>query len=317
MDLKTKIKNIALDSFVVNASGPNDATLEELEIIGKSDSAAIMMKSCTIEERAGNPEPRYVQLPLGSIQSMGLPNLGYKKYIEFSSKLKKFNKPIIASVAGLSLEEYILMVEAFHKSEADLIEINFSCPNLEGKPVVAYDFEQSENILKAINVLGKQLEKQGTKIKPLGLKLPPYFESVHYMNMAKLIKKYELSFITCINSVPNTLIIDIETETPIIKPKKGFGALCGEYIKPIALGNVRTFYEIFRGEVAIFGVGGIKEGKDAFEFLLAGADAVQISTTFEKEGSSCFKRINSELSEIMTRKNYLSIEEAKGNLKYL
>lgn len=305
---KTKIAGIEFNSYICNASGPLDSTLDELETIASSASSTIMMKSCTIEPRKGNEEPRYIRLPLGAIQSMGLPNLGYQEYVKFASQLKNHNKPIIASIAGLSVDDYKIMVEAFQKSEANLIEVNLSCPNLEGKPQVGYDFQQTENVLSAISNLGD---------KPLGLKLPPYHDFVHHQQMAKFIKKYKISFITCINSIGNTLIIDPETETPIIKPKKGFGGLCGDYIKPVALANVRAFYELLKDEVSIFGVGGIKSGMDAFEFLLAGADAVQVATIFEKEGPSCFKRIDSELKEILQRKNYGSIKEVKGTLKFL
>lgn len=308
MPTKTKIAGIELNSYICNASGPLDSTLDELKIIAGSASSAIMMKSCTIEPRKGNEEPRYIHLPLGAIQSMGLPNLGYQEYVKFASQLKNYNKPIIASVAGLSINDYKIMVEAFQKSDADLIEVNLSCPNLEGKPQVAYDFDQTEKVLSAISNL---------RDKPLGLKLPPYYDFIHHKQIAELIKKYKISFITCINSIGNTLIIDPKTETPVIKPKKGFGGLCGDYIKPVALANVRTFYELLKDEVSIFGVGGIRSGTDAFEFLLAGADAIQVATVFEKEGPSCFKRINQELEEILQQKGYSSIHEIKGKLKYL
>lgn len=308
MTTKTKIASVDLDSYICNASGPLDSTLKELESIANSNSSAIMMKSCTIEPREGNQEPRYIRLPLGSIQSMGLPNLGYKEYIKFATQLKKYNKPIIASVAGLSIEDYKQMVEAFQNSNIDLIEVNLSCPNLEGKSQVAYDFEQTEKVLRRISNLGK---------KPIGLKLPPYYDLVHHKKMAELIEKYDIRFITCINSVGNSLIIDPEKETTVIKPKRGFGGLCGDYIKPIALANVRAFYELLENKISIFGVGGIKSGTDAFEFLLAGADAVQVATTFEKEGPSCFTRINRELEEILQKKGYNSIEETRGELKYL
>ena len=308
MATKTKIANIELDSYICNASGPLNSTFEELESIAISKSSAIMIKSCTIEPREGNLEPRYVRLPLGSYNSMGLPNLGYQKYVEFASRLKKYNKPIIASVSGLSVEDYEKMVKSFQDSDVDLIEVNLSCPNLKGKPQVAYDLEQTEKVLSKISNLGK---------KPVGLKLPPFYDFVHHKQIADLIEKYNIDFITCINSVGNTLIIDPEAETPIIKPNKGFGGLGGEYIKPIALANVRVFYELLGNKISIFGVGGIKSGTDAFEFLLAGADAVQVATTFEKEGPNCFARINSELEEILQRKDYNSIEEVKGKLKYL
>ena len=305
---KTKIADVELDSYICNASGPLDSTLEELESIGNSKSSAIMMKSCTVEPREGNQEPRYMRIPLGSIQSMGLPNLGYEEYIKFAPQLKKYKKPIIASVAGLSIKDYRKMVAAFQNSDVDLIEVNLSCPNLEGKPQVAYDFEQTEKVLREISNLGE---------KPIGLKLPPFYDFVHHKQMAELIEQYKISFITCINSVGNTLVIDPETETPVIKPKKGFGGLCGDYIKPIALANVRIFYELLGNKISIFGVGGIKTGTDAFEFLLAGADAVQIATIFEKEGPNCFARINYELEEILRRKGYNSIKDVKGKLKYL
>jgi len=302
------VAGVKFDSYVCNASGPLDASLEELQSLGESKSSAIMMKSCTIEPREGNPEPRYVRLPFGALQSMGLPNLGYKKYLEFSKDLKKYSKPVIASVSGLCLDDYVEMVKEFQKSDVDLIEVNLSCPNIEGKPQVGYDFEQSEKILSAIKGLGK---------KPLGLKLPPYNDLSFQKQMAELILKYDIKFITCINSIGNTLVIDPEKESTIIKPKKGFGGLSGEYIKPVALANVRSFYDLLKGRVSIFGVGGINTGSDAFEFLLAGADAVQVGTIFEKEGSGCFERINMELEEILLKKGYDSIESVKGNLKYL
>ena len=87
---------------VFNASGPNCTTLEELEKIAESASDYIMMKSCTLEPREGNPSPRYQSFSGGSINSMGLPNLGYEKYIEFSHILReKYHKPIIASSVGM------------------------------------------------------------------------------------------------------------------------------------------------------------------------------------------------------------------------
>ncbi|MBN1159780.1 MAG: dihydroorotate oxidase [Candidatus Diapherotrites archaeon] len=294
-----------LKKYVLNASGPNDSNLSELETIAKSDSAAVMMKSCTIKPREGNQEPRYKRLPLGAIQSMGLPNEGYEKYVEYSSILKKYNKPVIASVAGFNADEYVALVKAFQNSDADLVEVNLSCPNIEGKSQVAYDFEQMEKILGRIENLGN---------KPIGLKLPAYLDLAHHKKAAEIILKHNVSFITCINSIGNTLVIDYEAAGPVIKTNGGLGGLCGDYIKPIALANVRVFYELLQDKIFIFGVGGIKSGTDAYEFLLAGADAVQVATVFEKEGPNCFERINNELNEILKRKN-LTIESARGKLK--
>ncbi|MCK4781827.1 dihydroorotate oxidase [Candidatus Parcubacteria bacterium] len=306
---KTKIAGIEFDSYIFNASGIKDGTLEELEEIGKSESSAIMLKSCTIEPRKGNEKPREINLPFGYFQSEGLPNLGYRKYLEFIPKLKQYKKPIIASVVGFSLEEYRVLVKTFQESEVDLIEVNLSCPNIveEGLPIV-YNFEKIKELLDKISNLGE---------KPIGLKLPAYLCYVLQEKMADLIKQYNVPFIASINSVGNALIIDPGKETTLIKPQKGFGGLSGGYIKPIALGNVRRFYELLKDKVSIMGVGGIKTGQDAFEFLLAGADAVQVGTTFEREGVNCFQRINKELEEILEKKGYSSISDIRGRLKYL
>ncbi|MCP5079050.1 MAG: hypothetical protein GY951_13470 [Psychromonas sp.] len=113
VDLSTNIAGIQLDSYLMNASGPKCTTWEELQVIGQSASAAIVTKSCTMEFREGNPEPRYSDLPLGSIQSMGLPNLGYKAYLEMVPKLKSLGKPVVVSISGFSVEDNIEMVTAF------------------------------------------------------------------------------------------------------------------------------------------------------------------------------------------------------------
>lgn len=308
VDLSTTIAGLSLDSYLMNASGPKCTTWDELEIIGQSASSAIVTKSCTMEFREGNPEPRYSDLPLGSIQSMGLPNLGYKAYLEMVPKLKALGKPVIISISGFSIEDNIEMVSAFQKSDADLLEVNFSCPNIPGKAQVAYDFEQVESALKALTVLGD---------KPIGIKLAPYFDMSHFVAMADILKRFPVKFITCVNSIGNTLIIDPETESAIIKPKGGFGGLCGDYIKPIGLANVRAFRELLPDDIQIIGVGGIKNGIDAFEYLLAGADAVQIATCFEKEGPDCFQRIEDELKAFMDKKGYFELNDAKGKLKTL
>lgn len=308
MSTKTSIAGITLKSYIFNASGPRDVTLAELKKIGESGSGAIMIKSCTIKPRLGNEEPRYATLPYGSIQSMGLPNLGYQEYIKMIPILKKYNKPVFASVAGLSPADFPTMVKAFQQTAVDAIEVNLSCPNIKGKPQVAYDFTASKNVLKKISRLGK---------KPLGVKLPAYCDLAQQQLMAKLIKKYGIKFVTCINSLGNCLVIDGRAGTPVIKPKQGLGGLGGQYIKPIALANVRMFYELLPKSINLVGVGGIQSGQDAFEFLLAGASSVQIGTTFQEQGPACFKQIDNQLAKILTNKKYPSINSAKGRLKFL
>ena len=106
MDLSTIIAGIKFPSCFMNASGALCVTRDELLALGRSRAGAIVTKSMTLESRQGNPAPRYYGFPGGSINSMGLPNLGYKAYAELIPELKKLGKPVIASVAGLCEDDF-------------------------------------------------------------------------------------------------------------------------------------------------------------------------------------------------------------------
>ena len=308
-DISTRIAHIKFDTCIFNTSGPADVTLEELEIIGNSKSSAITMKSCTLEPRVGNPEPRYADLEYGSINSMGLPNLGYKAYIKFAPILKrKYKKPVIASISGMTLEDNVTMFKAFNNSAVDIIEFNPGSPNTIGKPIVGYDFEQMDRLLEAVSKVCK---------KPFGAKLPPYFDLVHFDQIAAVIKKYPVKFVTSINSLGNGLAINPYTEKPLIKPKGGLGGIGGEYTKFTTLGNVRRFYELFGDKVQVIAVGGIYTGIDAFEAILAGASAVQIGTAYLQKGPGIFEKIQGELEDFMEIKGYKKISDFRGKLKSL
>lgn len=311
VDISTKIAGVELGTCVFNTSGPADVTLKELEIIAKSKSSAITMKSCTLEPREGNPKPRYADLEFGSINSMGLPNLGYKAYIRFAKILKtkyKLKKPVIASISGMTLEDNVKIFKAFNNSDADLIEFNPGSPNTIGKRIVGYDVEEMSRLLDAVSKVCK---------KPFGVKLPAYFDLVHFEQIADVIKKYPVRFVTCINSVGNGLAIDPYKEKPLIKPKGGLGGIGGQYIKYTALANVRRFYELFNDKIQVIGVGGVYTGIDAFEFILAGASAIQIGTAFLQRGPGIFEKVQNELKKFMSKKGYKKIEEFRGKLKTL
>ena len=309
VDISTKIAGVKLETCIFNAAGPADVTLRELEKIASSKSSAVTMKSCTLEPREGNPEPRYADLEYGSINSMGLPNLGYKAYVVFSQRLKKgYKKPVIASISGMTLEDNVTIFKAFNKSPVDFIEFNPGSPNTIGKPIVGYDASAMDKLLKAVSKVSK---------KPFGVKLPPYFDLVHFDEIAKIIKKYPVKFVACINSIGNGLVIDANSEKPLIKPKGGLGGIGGKYIKFTALANVRRFYELFNGKIDVIGVGGVYSGVDAFEFILAGASAVQIGTAYLQKGPNIFSKVQTELRDIMSKKKYKRLSDFRGKLKTL
>jgi dihydroorotate dehydrogenase (subfamily 1) family protein len=294
----------------MNASGVHCMTIEDLQELEKSDAGAYITKSCTLEKREGNPSPRYVDLALGSINSMGLPNLGFNYYLDYVLEVQQNqDTPIFFSIAGMSPEENLEMLDSIQKSAfSGITELNLSCPNVPGKPQLAYDFQATEQLLEKVFAFFK---------KPLGVKLPPYFDLAHFDQMADILNKFPLTYVNSVNSVGNALYIDTEEEAVVIKPKNGFGGLGGQYIKPTALANVRAFYTRLKPEIQIIGTGGIETGQDAFEHLLCGASMLQIGTALHKEGPEIFTRIRRELQEIMDKKGYQSIDEFRGKLKSL
>ncbi|MEK5188385.1 dihydroorotate oxidase [Enterococcus sp. FSL R5-0957] len=311
MSLETTFANHIFANPLMNASGVHCMTTQELDELAHSEAGAFITKSCTINERKGNPEPRYFDVPLGSINSMGLPNLGFSYYLEYALAYEKVqenqNQPLFFSIAGMSVQENLEMLEKIEKSGFNgITELNLSCPNVPGKPQLAYDFEATYETLKEVFSIFS---------KPLGIKLPPYFDFVHFDQMADILNQFPLTYVNAINSVGNGLYIDTEQEAVVIKPKEGFGGIGGEYIKPTALANVRAFYTRLKPEIQIIGTGGIRTGQDAFEHLLCGASMLQIGTELHKEGPEIFSRIIKELTQIMSEKGYTSIDEFKGKLR--
>ncbi|HMV56791.1 MAG: dihydroorotate oxidase [Nitrospira sp.] len=308
MSLSMTIAGVTFPSCLMNASGALCMTREELLALGRSRAGAIVTKSMTVEPRGGNPEPRYYGFPGGSINSMGLPNLGYLAYADLIPELKQFGKPVIASIAGLCEDDFLTMARVINHAKPDLIEVNLSCPNIPGKPQIAYDPVDSERLLKRVRPL---------ITVPMGVKLPPYFDPAHHAVMAEVIGRCGVDYLNLINSVGNGLVIDPKRETPVIKPKGGFGGLGGSLIKPVALANVRAFWKLLGGRIPIIGTGGVVQGLDAFEHVLCGASAVQVGTVLVEEGVGVFERLERELEAELSSRGARRVEDYRGRLKEL
>jgi dihydroorotate dehydrogenase (fumarate) len=311
----TKLANLSLSNFVYNASGINNQVLPQLKKIADSSAGIVNLKSATPESREGNPNPKYIVksdlIPGCTFNSMGLPNEGIDATLDFVKQLKEYTqKPISVSLSGLSQKDNLDMIKLVQDQNlADLLELNLSCPNVVGKAMVGYDPVQIRDTLSKVRDIGGNI--------PLGIKLPPYTDLPIFDEVCELLLEFGVSYIVCCNTIGNCLVINPDTETTMIKPKNGLGGLAGDFVKPLALGNVWNFWQRLQGKVQIVGVGGIRKGTDAFEFLLAGADAVQIGTTWAQEGIEAFERIGLEFDAIMAEHGYAEISSAKGKLKTL
>ena len=307
--LRTQIAGFSFDNCLMNAAGVSCMTVEELEAVRQSAAGSFVTKTATLEARAGNPEPRYRDVPLGSINSMGLPNQGIDYYLDYLLSLQESQpeRTFFLSLVGMSPDEtHTLLKKVQNSGFKGITELNLSCPNVPGKPQIAYDFETTERILG---------EAFGYFDKPLGIKLPPYFDIVHFDQAAEVFNRHPLKFVNCVNSIGNGMYI--EDESVVIRPKNGFGGIGGEYIKPTALANVHAFYQRLNPSIQIIGTGGVYTGRDAFEHILCGASMVQIGTALHQQGVGVFERVSLGLKAIMAKKGYEKLEDFKGKLKYL
>ncbi len=288
----TKVGKFTFDNCLMNAAGVYCMTKEELAEVEASAAGSFVTKTGTLEARPGNPEPRYVNVPLGSINSMGLPNNGFEYYLDYVIELQKSTqyKNHFLSLVGLSQEETHTILKKFKK-----VTMRDSLNSTSH----VLTFQANLKLLTILKPQPISLLKSSYFTKPLGVKLPPYFDIVHF-DQAAVFQPIPLVFVNCVNSIGNGLYI--EDESVVIKPKNGFGGIGGDYIKPTALANVHAFYQRLKPEIQIIGTGGVKSGRDAFEHILCGASMVQVGTALQKEGVTIFDRITKELKEIMAKR---------------
>lgn len=303
--------------LISNASGVHCVAPTSLNELFDSESTHVVTKSCTRDARMGNPHPRYWSDGHGSVNSSGLPNMGYRAYMDYIPPSRRLYKPYIISVCGLTLEENIEIFKAIqvkqHEekvSNIDGIELNLSCPNVGGKGQIGYDME---SMTKYLDTLVPLLPPRD--LFTFGVKLPPYFDPTHFDEVASVLSRYQrLDSVTAINSLGNGLIIDVETDKPRIAPRGGFGGIGGKYCLPTALANVRQhFMRLTPYCKRIVGCGGVSDGATMYQHILCGASEVQVGTQLYDEGPDCFKRILDEFQELCEKKGHQSLYSFRGD----
>jgi dihydroorotate dehydrogenase (NAD+) catalytic subunit len=202
------------------------------------------------------------------------------------------------SVFGYTAEEYAAVARKAAKAGADAVELNVSCPHVKK---TGAEIGQDPKMLAEVVT-----EVKAAVRKPVIVKLSPNVADI--VEVAKAAVKAGADALTAINTV-KAMAIDAETQMPVLSNVKG--GLSGPAIKPIAL---RCVYEIFEAnlQVPILGCGGVTDWRDAVEFLLAGASAVQVGTGVALEEPSVFQAINRGVAAYLKKKGYGSVKEIVG-----
>jgi dihydroorotate dehydrogenase (NAD+) catalytic subunit len=297
IDMSVNIAGVVLKNPVVTASGTFGFGREYAQYYNLSDLGGICVKALTLEKRLGNPPPRIAETPSGLLNSIGLENPGIDAFLEYElPNLKEYDTKIIANIAGNTVEDYCKMADRLSGSDVDLIELNISCPNVkEGGAAFGTDPKTVEMITREVKANAKQ---------PLIVKLSP--NAADITAVAKAAQAGGADALSLINTLTG-MRIDIKTRRPILA--NNTGGLSGPCIKPVA---VRMVWQVANCvDLPIIGMGGIMNGDDAVEFILAGASAVAVGTASFVDPCAPIKVITG-IRRYMEQNKLSSVEELRG-----
>jgi dihydroorotate dehydrogenase (NAD+) catalytic subunit len=265
MDLTVHIGNLRLKNPVMTASGTFGYGEEYSEFIDLNMLGAVVVKGISLKPMEGNPSPRICETPCGMLNSIGLQNVGLKRFLKDKLPyLRKFDTKVIVNVLGNTLQEYVRLSKSLDDAGVDGIELNVSCPNVKkGGIIFGTDKKALARLISKVRAsVNKALLI--TKLSPNVPNIPDF---------SRIAEDAGSDAISLINTIPG-MAIDIE----IWKPKLAniIGGLSGPAIKPIAL---RMVWEASKAvNIPVIGIGGITSTNDAIEFMLAGATAIEVGT---------------------------------------
>lgn len=295
--LTVQLAGLELANPTMLASGILGYSAETLRSIVEGGVGAVVTKSIGLKPRKGYANPTVVQTSCGLVNAVGLPNPGIAGFVHEIGKAKKLGVPLIVSIYGYSAAEYATVSRKAVDAGADALELNVSCPHV--KETGSEIGQNSEILAGVVRAVKAAVER------PVFVKLSPNVTDIGLI--AKAAVKAGADVITAVNTIRATAI-DAETAMPVLSNKRG--GLSGPAMKPIALRCVYDIHE--QVKVPIVGCGGITNWRDAAEFLLAGASAVQVGTAIALRGPSIFTEITRGIDAYLKRKNFRSVSEIVG-----
>lgn len=264
MNLSVNIAGVTMKNPVTVASGTFGSGMEYGEFVDLNRLGAVTTKGVANVPWEGNATPRIAETCGGMLNAIGLQNPGLATFKERDLKfLADYDTKIIVNVCGRSKEDYVDAVEQLADTNADLLEINISCPNVKEGGIA---FGQNPKMAEEITAAVKRHAKQ-----PVIMKLSPNVTDI--TEMARAVEAGGADAVSLINTLTG-MKIDIERKTFAVANKTG--GLSGPAVKPVA---VRMVYQVANAiKLPIIGMGGIRTAEDALEFIMAGATAVAVGT---------------------------------------
>ena len=299
-DLSVNIGNLKLSNPVMTASGTFGYGKEFEDFVDLEKIGGIIVKGTTLHRREGNPYPRMAETPMGMLNAVGLQNKGVDYFIsEIYPQIKDIRTNMIVNVSGSAIEDYVQTAEKINELEnIPAIELNISCPNVkQGGMAVGVTAKGAAEVVKAVREVYK---------KTLIVKLSPNVTDI--TEIARAVEGSGADSVSLINTLLG-MAIDAEKRRPILSTITG--GMSGAAVKPIAL---RMVWQVSKAvNIPVIGLGGIMNWKDAVEFLLAGASAIQIGTANFIDPAVTVK-VADGINDYLDRHGFTSVKDIIGGL---
>jgi dihydroorotate dehydrogenase (NAD+) catalytic subunit len=300
VDLSTSLGPVSIANPVLTASGCAAAGRELGQFFDVSELGGFVTKSIMMRPRSGRATPRMAETPSGMLNSIGLQGPGVENFIANDlAWLNQAGARTVVSIAGRNTDEYVALAERLRDEQIDVLEVNISCPNVESRgQVFACDPIAAHRVIAAVR-------RAANPRVPVFAKLSPDVTDIAYI--ARSVADAGADGISLINTLLG-VVIDLETMRPVLGGVTG--GLSGPAIRPVA---VRCVWQVHRAvpHLPLLGMGGIRSGDDALQFIAAGASAVSVGTAVFGDPTAP-RRIIDELRAALAKRGFRSVREAIG-----
>ncbi len=301
VDLTVSIGNLALSSPVMTASGTFGYGREFEGLADLSRLGAVVVKGISLEPSSGNPPPRIVETSCGMLNAIGLENVGADVFLEKKMPfLRRIGVPVVVNIYGKAVEEYARLAERLDEVPGvSALEVNISCPNVSaGGIAFGTDPEMAASVISAV--------RKNTGL-PVIAKLSPNVTDITVI--AKAVEAAGADAVSLINTLTG-MVVDVHRRAPMLANITG--GLSGPAIRPVA---VRMVWQTAGAvSIPVIGIGGILTARDALEFLIAGAAAVQVGTASFIQPDAV-DRVREGIASYLRENGFAAVRDIIGSLR--
>ncbi len=297
LSLAVDLASLRLRNPVMNAAGVLGISSQLLRRVYEGGAGAVVTKSLGPVPRIGHRNPTLVSVEGGVLNAMGLPNPGAEYFVEAIRELKRDGVPVVASFFGASIDEFREVASILSDAGAEALELNCSCPNVEDEMgMLGADCINTERVTVAVKEAARP---------PVFVKLSPNVTDI--AEIARAAERGGADAITAVNTLKG-MAVDVDLRRPVLTNVTG--GLSGPALKAVAL---RCVWEVAGAvEIPVIGCGGVSDWRDAVEYLLCGASAVEIGTAAMEKGFDVYREVAEGIRRYLEENGFREVGEIVG-----